>query len=593
MPLIDVQYAPGTQKSPQQTELSQASFQSTDKVHFPDGLLRSIPEWEADTPAEIDLLGGARSVFSSQLTGAQVGAYYFIGTNKRLYVILNNVIYNITPLVTTATATLGSNPIATTNTSTTVTVTYTGHGLAIGDRIKLAGATATGGVPAGDLNIEHIVTGAPTANTFTITVNTSATSTTTGGGASVDIFKQITDGNLNQGIASGWGAGLWGAGLWGRGTTTPSLLSYPRIWSFESFGNQVVMCPGDYNAGDGQKVYVWDGDTAVAPTVLTNAPTDVNWVSVINNSVVALAGDTVKISSIAAATTWSIGGDSTAYTAQIQRIPRLISLAPFGPKSAILFSEDEVLRLTYIGDPDYWDIETVSVEDGLIAPQAWAILNDVVYWMGKRGWYRYAGSYVEKLNNTQNEDFWFDNLNSSQIWKSFAYADVNDEEVYFHAPSGSDNEPCDYNIYNIKNRSWTLGRLDRTAAQRPSFVGGKFYIVNSSSESVAGTVYRHFVDNPNLDIGWSAKTAEAYGDPERRLVVREFMPDSNQGGDMTMKVYTREFAQSATENVSSSYTISSTTTNVYTRAGGRVRSLEFSGNKSFTLGAWKERVEYA
>jgi flagellar hook protein FlgE len=77
--------------------------------------------------------------------------------------------------------TLAANPIATTNTSTTVTITNTAHGLATGAVVRFSGATATGGVPAAELNASHVVT-VVDANTYTITVGTAATSTVAAGG---------------------------------------------------------------------------------------------------------------------------------------------------------------------------------------------------------------------------------------------------------------------------------------------------------------------------------------------------------------------------------------------------------------------------
>ena len=81
----------------------------------------------------------------------------------------------------------GTSPItpfvATTSGSTTVTFHHTAHGLAAGDVITIIGCTAVGGVPATDLNKEHTVASVPDANSFTVTVATTATATAIGGGA--------------------------------------------------------------------------------------------------------------------------------------------------------------------------------------------------------------------------------------------------------------------------------------------------------------------------------------------------------------------------------------------------------------------------
>lgn len=73
--------------------------------------------------------------------------------------------------------------VATTSGSTTVTFHHTAHGLAVGDTVVIIGCTDVGGIPASDLNKSHTVVSVPNANSFTVTVATTATSTTVGGGA--------------------------------------------------------------------------------------------------------------------------------------------------------------------------------------------------------------------------------------------------------------------------------------------------------------------------------------------------------------------------------------------------------------------------
>lgn len=80
---------------------------------------------------------------------------------------------------------LANNPLATTNSSSTVVVTVpTTTILTEGQNVTLSGATATGGIPAINLNITasiHIIN----STTFSYTATATATSTTTGGGPSV------------------------------------------------------------------------------------------------------------------------------------------------------------------------------------------------------------------------------------------------------------------------------------------------------------------------------------------------------------------------------------------------------------------------
>ncbi len=80
---------------------------------------------------------------------------------------------------------LVTDPFATVNGSKVVTVTHAAHGLKSGMWVEFTGAALTNGIPAVELNIWHIVYVTGT-NTYEVVVATTpATSTGTGGGASV------------------------------------------------------------------------------------------------------------------------------------------------------------------------------------------------------------------------------------------------------------------------------------------------------------------------------------------------------------------------------------------------------------------------
>ena len=86
---------------------------------------------------------------------------------------------------------LNANPFSVTNGSPTVTVTQAGHGLSTGDTITIAGASAVGGItPSGAYQVTVL-----TANTFTVTHGSNATSTATGGGSNVTVQDSRTSRN--------------------------------------------------------------------------------------------------------------------------------------------------------------------------------------------------------------------------------------------------------------------------------------------------------------------------------------------------------------------------------------------------------------
>ena len=80
---------------------------------------------------------------------------------------------------------LGDTPIATSSSSGTVTITDSGHGLRADDEIILKNVSTVGGFSTVVLNNQHTVASITDANTYTITLADLATSSTTGGGDTV------------------------------------------------------------------------------------------------------------------------------------------------------------------------------------------------------------------------------------------------------------------------------------------------------------------------------------------------------------------------------------------------------------------------
>lgn len=593
---LPVQFAPGTTKEPQVTDFDSIAMVDTYHVHCPDGIWRTVPEWvEVNYTGDTNFMGGARTIWAGIRNNASNGGYfYFIATNTRLQVVKNNVLYNITPLVSTATASLGTDPLAVVSGDQTMTVTYTGHGLAVGDRIKLSGATDFGGVTANTyINIEHIVATVPGANTFTVELGIAASSTASGGGGSVEIFKQIASGNLDQSTGRGYGGGKYGVGLYGVSKRFTNVLSYPRIWSVAMIGDIFYFCPGDYTTGDGQKIYEWDGNIEVAPVVRAGAPTDCSWIYSRNNALHAICdGNRLDKSEIGDATSWTPGAGSTAYSDDVERVSRFVSEAQVRGTS-VLFTENMAFQEQYVAAPDYYEIIELMLSDGIIAPRAFAILEDVVFWMGNRGFYLYDGSGVRRIQNNQNEDWIFENINYSQVWKCFAWADVQNGEIIFQFPTGNNDEPTDCVRFNVAGGHWTLDKRTLTAAQqRP--LGGKFFSAYSDDPSSEGVIYNEFVENDNLDLGaYAISNWGAYDKAENNMRMNRMTYDIDQDGTVLHTIEAKRYARTTVPVQSKQTTVTANTEYASPRISGRLRRHKFAtsgAGSRFTLGRIYEDV---
>lgn len=157
------------------------------------GRPRKIGGWMSSTFNYGNVISGTVRTIYSAVINQKV--YTIIGTNTYLYSLIGSELINITPLSTSSVAaanslatnygTLTNNPIATVLGSNSITITDASYArFRVNDTYTLSGATTTNGVPNTELNAAHVIRSIG-VGTVTFRTATSATSSGSGGGASV------------------------------------------------------------------------------------------------------------------------------------------------------------------------------------------------------------------------------------------------------------------------------------------------------------------------------------------------------------------------------------------------------------------------
>lgn len=210
--LSPIEILSGVETSVDRSAASTRHYTFADKIRFKDGFPEKIGGWEAFTfNNSTAMSGAARSIFSYVLNDI---VRYMVGTNTNLYDIFGSALTNITPVQTSTTTiansldtyykTLANNPATTVDGSTTVTIADASTKVRTGDTITLSGFPGDlNGIPVAQLNTTHFVRSQST-NSFTIIVSTAATSSGSGGGASVVLATGIITVNAaSNGLADG------------------------------------------------------------------------------------------------------------------------------------------------------------------------------------------------------------------------------------------------------------------------------------------------------------------------------------------------------------------------------------------------------
>jgi len=207
MPLQKLQLRPGVNRE-STTLANEGGWFECDKIRFRSGYPQKIGGW---TPLSSNTyLGVARSLWNwVTLRGYNLLG---VGTNLKYYVESGGVYNDITPI--RVTTTLPNNPFTTQNTFPTVTVNAPGHGARNGDYVTFSGATTVAGL---NLNNEYVINYID-SNSYSITASGNASSSTTGGGASVSAAYQLNTGESTITYQTGWGAGLYAGYVSGTAT---------------------------------------------------------------------------------------------------------------------------------------------------------------------------------------------------------------------------------------------------------------------------------------------------------------------------------------------------------------------------------------
>lgn len=238
MPLHAIKLRPGVNRENTRYTNENGWYES-DKVRFRQGTPERIGGWARISSAVF--VGVCRSLWNWVTLGFL--NLLGVGTNVKFYIENGGAYNDVTPIRATSTLT---NPFTTVNLSATVTVSDAAGGYVTGGYVTFYGGTAVGGIT---ILGEYLITSA-SANTYTITSATAATSSTTGGGTVYAVY-QINVGPAYAVPATGWGSGTWGSGVWGTSANSTYAL---RIWNQQNFGQDLLYGPR------GGPLYLWNAN---------------------------------------------------------------------------------------------------------------------------------------------------------------------------------------------------------------------------------------------------------------------------------------------------------------------------------------------
>ena len=486
MPLTNFTIKPGINK--EVTDYTgQGQWVDSDNVRFFNGLPQKIKGW--DKFNETTIVGVARDQHGwISLDGTRYDAF---GTDRKLYVYEEGVVYDITPIRATESLT---NPF-TTNGTATVVVTDAGHGCEAGSFVTFDSFSTIDGL---DMNQEFEVTSVVNTSAYTVTHTSTASGSTAGGGGTGNAEYQINPGPSFSTPAYGWGTDDWSAGAWGEPSTVSNVTLEARQWSLDNFGEDLIAT--QLNGG----TYIWDTSvgTSTRATAVANAPTSsrLSLVSTPDRHLVLLGTENtigtpgsqddllIRFSDQEDINNYTPTAENTAGSLRIADGSRIVA-AERSRGQILVWTDTSLHSLQFIGPPFTFGLRQLGQNCGIIGQHAGIDLNGNSFWMSQDSFYTFDGS-VKKLPCTV-EQFVFNNINQTASENAFAGHNGEFNEIlWFYARAGSDQINAIV-AYNYLEGTWWTGSLARTTwIDRETYDNpvGNQYLANtiSNNETILG-----------------------------------------------------------------------------------------------------------
>ena len=257
-----------------------------------------------------------------------------------------------------------------------------------------------------------------------------ATGTLTSGSPDVTFATTI--------VAIGPGVSVSGAGI-PVGTTVVSAATVGSVWTATLSNNATL---------NGAQTLTFDNNISVSGGVVMLFP----YLFVYgNNGLIqnCSAGDFNNWTSSDA------NANNVASTKVVKGLPlRGGTTSPAG----LFWTLDSVVRVTYspttvANQTLYWRYDLITQQSSILSSQCVIEYDGLYYWVGTDRFLMYNG-VVQEIQNNQNFNYFFDNLNYVQRQKVWASKVPRWGEIWWFFPNGNSEECNDAIIYNVREKTW-------------------------------------------------------------------------------------------------------------------------------------------
>lgn len=223
------------------------------------------------------------------------------------------------------------------------------------------------------------------------------------------------------------------------------------MWNYTQFNNQILAT----NFADTIQTYTMGSSTIFAD--LGGSPPNAKYITnILNYIVVGFTGGApynVQWCDQNNITNWSTGD---ARTVGLESKGGEIK-AIFGGEYGVIFRDQAIHRMNFIGPPAIFSFQEVETSRGLYAAGAAAKFGNNIFYLAQDGFYIFDGNQSIPIGEEKVNKFFFSALNSSYAYKIQSVVDVRNTLIITIYPDGSsvNGTPNRALIFNYTTQKWS------------------------------------------------------------------------------------------------------------------------------------------
>lgn len=271
-----------------------------------------------------------------------------------------------------------------------------------------------------------------------------------------------------------------------------------------------------------------------------------------------------------------------------------------GTPTILFWSLNSLVRASYTinNDTEVATFSTDTIQDDItvLSPDSIVQYNQMFFWVGIDQFYFFNG-IVQKLNNTMNNNWFFENVNLQARTKVFGVCVPRYSEIWWYYPRGNDATECNaVIIYNVELNIWYDSANNRGAGVQASTFpypifsdSNKISTLTPSGPIETYPIWMHEIGNDQV-IGDNHYAIDSYfethlidlwsndGTASRLIRNRRVVPDFVQIGKMSLILNTQMYPNSPIIS-SDSVEFTDSTEFIDTTVQGALMSFLFRSNK--------------